>query len=69
MLSTLNPEYDWLPWKFDRLPDQYWNDLQNQRKFLDWAARQLNIEKFSGWYSVKIKVDFQLENYCNHFRI
>jgi hypothetical protein len=55
------PYYNWLPWKFPEFPVEYWDDLKNQRKFMDWAARQLNIDD---WYKVSIKVltsEFQVE--------
>jgi hypothetical protein len=56
MLSTVYPEYDWLPWKFDKCSVGFWGDLNNQRKFLDWAAPQMNIKELSDWYKVSEKV-------------
>jgi hypothetical protein len=56
LLSTVYPEYDWLPWKFYKGPKNFWTDLKNQRKFLDWAGKQLNVKDFSDWYSVTHKV-------------
>jgi hypothetical protein len=52
----LLPEYEWLPWKFVRLQNNYWNDVNNQRKFLDWASKELKIKEMSDWYYVSIKV-------------
>jgi hypothetical protein len=56
MLSTVYPEYDWLPWKFVKCPHDYWDDLKNQRKFMDWVATQLNIKEMSDWYNVASQV-------------
>jgi hypothetical protein len=56
MLSSIYPEYDWLPWKFEKTPQNYWGDTENQRKYLDWAATQLGIKDPSDWYSVGRKV-------------
>jgi hypothetical protein len=56
LLSKLYPEYDWLPWKFSTCPRNYWNDMKNQRKFMDWAAKELKIKDMSDWYSVSHKV-------------
>lgn len=53
LLAAVYPEYDWLPWKFERTTNNYWNDLKNQRKFMDWAAKQLNITSVNDWYRVK----------------
>jgi hypothetical protein len=52
MLSTLLPEYQWLPWKFETTPRYFWDDTENHSKFLTWAANELNIKELSDWYKV-----------------
>jgi hypothetical protein len=56
LLSNVYPDYNWLPWKFAECPLPYWDDVKNQRKFLDWAAKELNIKEMSDWYNVTNKV-------------
>jgi hypothetical protein len=56
LLSSVYPDYDWLPWKFSICPRNYWNDLTNQRKFMEWATKELNIEKMGDWYRTSFKV-------------
>jgi hypothetical protein len=56
LLSTTYPDFDWLPWKFAWCPRNYWNDMKNQRKFIEWAAKELKIEQMSDWYKVTHKV-------------
>jgi hypothetical protein len=56
MLSTLYPDHDWLPWKFETAPNHFWDDIQNQRKFLIWAEKQLNVKEPADWYKVTFKV-------------
>jgi hypothetical protein len=53
MLSQIYPEYYWLPWKFEKCPQNYWTDIKNQRKFMDWAATQLGVQQTSDWCDVK----------------
>jgi hypothetical protein len=55
LLATVYPNYEWLPWKFDVAPKHYWESLENQRKFLSWAGKQLNIKNMSDWYHVSQK--------------
>ncbi len=55
LLAETYPEYDWLPWKFER-PRNYWSDIKNVRKFMDWAAQQLNVKEMSDWYNVSTSV-------------
>jgi hypothetical protein len=56
LLSGVYPEFDWLPWKFEKTPKNFWVDMKNQRKFLDWAGKQLGIKEMSDWYKISSKV-------------
>ena len=56
LLSSVYPEYEWLPWKFEKSPNHFWEDVNNKRKFMDWAGKQLNIKDMSDWYKVSVKV-------------
>jgi hypothetical protein len=64
-LSAVYPDYNWLPWKFVATPKGFWANLNNQRKFLDWAADEMKIvntpENREAWYKVSQKVFFHLE--------
>jgi hypothetical protein len=51
-LTSIYPEYKWLPWRFRACPRGYWNDINNQRMFMDHVATVLNIQKPEDWYSV-----------------
>jgi hypothetical protein len=52
LLSTVYPEYNWLPWKFKKCPVGYWENRENVKKFMDWAGEQLVVTDFSDWYKV-----------------
>lgn len=56
LIINVLPEFNWLPWKFTRVPKDYWNEFQNQRKFVDSIAKQLNIQKMTDWYKVSYNV-------------
>lgn len=56
VLSTLYPDFNWVTWKFDNCPRNYWVDKKNQRDFMDWASEQLNIKDMSDWYNKTIQV-------------
>jgi hypothetical protein len=34
----------------------YWEDVNNQKKFVNWAASQLHIKDMSDWYKITRKV-------------
>ena len=56
LLMEVYPEYNWLPWKFVQCPKNYWNDIENVRKYMNWAAIQLNVKDMSDWYNVSSQV-------------
>ena len=56
VISSVYPEYEWLPWRFEKVPKHYWDSLENQRKFIEWAGKELQIKEMSDWYNVSNKV-------------
>ena len=54
MLCSVYPSHTWLPWKFEytSAPNGYWNNLQNQREFMDWLSRELGFVEFEDWYNI-----------------
>lgn len=46
-------EYEWLPWKFETTPSNIWKDEKNQRKYLDWLAKELQFKSITDWYRLK----------------
>jgi hypothetical protein len=56
LLSSVFPEYDWLPWKLDKCPNNFWSVIKNQKKFIEWVAKEKNVVEMSDWYKIKIEV-------------
>ena len=57
LVQAVYPEYNWIPWKFQRIPLNYWNNsIENQRKYFDSLAQQLGLKEMSDWYKVHRKV-------------
>jgi hypothetical protein len=52
MLKEFRPEHEWRIWLFGNVPPSHWSDIQNQRKFLEWIADELGMEKQEDWYNV-----------------
>lgn len=53
LLSSIYPEYDWLPWKF---PNTITTNTDNHKKFIEYAARELKIKEMNDWYHVSFHV-------------
>ena len=56
ILVDMYPDYDWLPWKFEKCPNNFWSNKNNVRNYLDWAGKQLNVKEMSDWYNVSFNV-------------
>jgi len=54
-ITSTFPEYPWKLWKFAHLPEGHWQSLQNQRKFMDDLAQEMNIKNYEQWYQVKLE--------------
>jgi hypothetical protein len=66
LLSEVYPEYDWLPWKFVNTPHNIWEDMKNQRKFMDWASKELNVNNISDWYNVSPQVTIATKSFSKN---
>jgi len=51
-LISIFPEHDWQLWRFSTAPRHYWNNLQNQRNFLEWIEKEFKIKNLDDWYEV-----------------
>jgi hypothetical protein len=57
LLTSVYTEHEWLPWKFSMCPREYWSNIENQKKYVEWAGKQLNIKEYSDWYKVPARVE------------
>ncbi len=51
-LQTIYSHYPWQEWRFGRVSKHFWNDISNQKGFLESIAKELNIKQPSDWYQV-----------------
>jgi hypothetical protein len=69
LLSNVYPDFEWLPWKFANVPRGFWTDVNNQRKFINWAENELKINEKSDWYKISnrvIKINVILCDLCSN---
>lgn len=50
--SVYSSDFKWKMWRFDNVPDHYWEDSANVRRFLDDARLELGIRELDDWYTV-----------------
>lgn len=51
-LKETFPEYNWLPWLFYKVPEGFWDEIENQKWFLKNVEIKLKILKPEDWYNV-----------------
>lgn len=44
--------YPWQTWRFEDLERGYWNNVHNQRQFLEYLSNHLGIQDWKDWYKV-----------------
>lgn len=54
------PQHKWLPWKFEVLPYNFWDNSEHITQYLDWLGEQLGINKLEDWYKHKDHVGIEL---------
>lgn len=52
VVKSVYPEYPWLGWRFRSSSKRYWENVDNQRQFMDWLGKQLGIAQWQDWYKV-----------------
>jgi very-short-patch-repair endonuclease len=56
IVRNIYPEYEWLDWNFNKTPQGYWDNKENQRKFMDWLGKKLSYETMEDWYKLNIDI-------------
>eukprot|EP01127_Copromyxa_protea_P021077 TRINITY_DN7155_c0_g1_i1.p1 TRINITY_DN7155_c0_g1~~TRINITY_DN7155_c0_g1_i1.p1 ORF type:complete len:593 (-),score=123.15 TRINITY_DN7155_c0_g1_i1:168-1946(-) len=55
LLCKVYPEYEWIPWKFHRVPQNFWQDQQNHVKYFNHMAIEKNLTSLNDWYKISLK--------------
>jgi hypothetical protein len=56
LLAQIFPEYKWIPWEFAKASQNFWDDVNNQRNYLNWAEKRLKIKEMEDWYNITLAV-------------
>jgi hypothetical protein len=58
LLQSIYSENEWIPWKFHKIPANYWESLENRRKFVDWLGHHLGFKHLDDWYKITMEQMF-----------
>lgn len=51
-LITLYPQHKWAVWKFSKVPNNFWDDMDNQREFFDAVGKSFGVVNEHDWYKI-----------------
>ena len=52
IITSIYPEYEWIPWLFDKVPRNYWENDENVKKYLNWFQNKLKFKNLDDWYMI-----------------
>ncbi len=50
------PEYNWLPWKFNRLPQNYYVSQTDKQEIIKFLREKFNIVNKTDWNDITLEV-------------
>jgi hypothetical protein len=56
ILEDTYPNIEWYGWLFRLTPNGFWNDLENQKKYMKWLENKLSIKTLDDWYNYDGKI-------------
>lgn len=54
LVQAIYPEHSWVLWRFDAVPQGYWEKKGNQREFLDRLGKELGFTTKEDWYRINL---------------
>jgi hypothetical protein len=51
-LVDLYPQYEWEPWRFSKVPSNFWQDIENQKLFWISLGKKKGFSKMESWYAI-----------------
>jgi len=52
LLKAIYPEKEWLPWLFEKAPENIWGDVANHKRFMDWLIGKLGYKTPEEYYQI-----------------
>ena len=50
VVKTIFPRIRWQEWRFNSVPESFWEEAQNRRRYLNWLGSQLGFRRREDWY-------------------
>ncbi len=46
------PDVEWCEWLLEKVPQRFWHDKRNCRRYLDWLGPRLGFKRREDWYQI-----------------
>jgi len=53
ILKKVFPNYNWLEWKMNMVPPNFWKNRNNRIRYMNFLFKELGFTKMEDWYKVK----------------
>lgn len=63
VITSVFPDHKWYMWKFGTVPMRYWEERENQKKYLEWLGVQLSFTSMDDWCIFTFHISFFLIYY------
>lgn len=54
-ITTVYDTHNWIPWRFEKVSNGFWKDVNNLKAFMVWAEKEIGINDKDDWYKVSTK--------------
>ena len=61
LIKSVFPDYEWFEWKFIHVPNNFWEDKKNQKKYIIWLGKELGYTTMEEWYNIGA-IHFHINN-------
>ena len=55
LIKSIYPDYNWLPWKFNKMSNNSWKDPDLQKDYMNWLGKELGYTTMDDWYKISSK--------------
>jgi len=53
------PNYPWKEWLFNQVPNNFWADRNNHKRYINWLTKELGYRKHEDWYDISANIIYK----------
>jgi hypothetical protein len=52
LLADVYPQYSWLGWRFEKIPNKYWDNAEHEKSYMEWFSNHFDLKQPEDWISI-----------------